>query len=167
MFQMSTTKWKGNIHWQITGLLFFLSSTFHLVLRCCAEGYSQVSQHYHILLLFATKQFFQNVWNYRQTKTSQLASFEFKMQLGILAAYMLNLYLVLQWIVLSISAFGSFPSVLFNQRKVHCPQAWPCDYGTCFKKYKQWCLIDWMYSLSNFGIYVGQKNTIQSTHYHK
>lgn len=63
------------------------NSTFY------AERHPQsgVSQHNHILLLLATKKLHWSNWSNPRPKSSQLASFEFKMQLDVLAAYMVKL----------------------------------------------------------------------------
>lgn len=47
---------------------------------------SGVSQYNHILLLLATKKLCRSNWSNPRPKSSQLASFEFKMQLDVLAA---------------------------------------------------------------------------------
>lgn len=69
-----------------------------LILLYYAERHPQlgVSQYNHILLLLAAKQLRRRKkkknWSNPQPKSSQLASFEFKMQLDMLAAYMLKFY---------------------------------------------------------------------------
>lgn len=50
-----------------------------------------VGQYRRILLLLATKQLHWSNWNNPRPESSQLASFEFKTQLGVLAAYRLKL----------------------------------------------------------------------------
>ena len=74
--------------WGLLSMHALFNSTFY------AERHPQsgVSQYNHIPVLLATKQLCRSNWSNPRPKSSQLDSFEFKMQLDVLAAYMVKFH---------------------------------------------------------------------------